>query len=117
MIYDPQTHVRKLLNVGTFAIFDASLRPQQIWEVTLTDTNGNIVNGYPKWMSASQALVEQAQALKNGQLLNAVPVSEPLPLLDTGFIDQNAINGNSQILELSFMEYPEISFGSFPWKE
>lgn len=118
MIYDPQGHDKKLLNVGTYALFGNDPVPRQIWEVTKIDSNtGSVIDGFPKWLSSSDALKEQALALNQGQQVTASPVSEPIPLTDTGTIDEAAIKDPTQQYKtLTFTQYPGMSFSNLPFK-
>ena len=118
MIHDPQGHDKKLLNVGTYALFGNDPVPRQIWEVTKIDSNtGSVIDGFPKWLSSSDALKEQALALNQGQQVTASPISEPVPLTDAGFIDEAAIRDPTiQYKTLTFVQYPGMRFSNLPFK-
>lgn len=118
MIYDPEGHDKKFLDVGTYAIFSGDTKPSQIWEVTIVDENGVVENGgQPKYTSASEALKLQAQALKSGKSVNASPVTEPLPLTG-GAIHLAAIQDpyNNPYNTISYVQYQKYDFSSLPFK-
>lgn len=118
MIYDPEGHDKKFLDVGTYAIFSGDTKPSQIWEVTIVDENGVVENGgQPKYTSASEALKLQAQALKSGKSVNASPVTEPLPLTG-GAIHLAAIQDpyNNPYNTISYVQYQKYDFSTLPFK-
>lgn len=117
MIYDYRGHDKELLDVGTYALFPGSSRPSQIWEVTVVDENGVIENGYPRYTSASEALVMQAQSLNTGKTVTASPVTEPLPL-NGGYIYQGAIEDpyTYRYNTLKYIQYDQLPFSQLPFK-
>lgn len=118
MIYDAQGHDKKLLNVGTYAKFGNELKPSQIWEVTVADSTTGSLIGEPRWVSAAEALREQATAIKNNRIMSATPITDPVPLAPNGSIDTSAILDpvNRKIGELVFTQYAGMDFGSLPFK-
>ena len=116
MIYDPECHIKRLLNVGTRAIFAGEQTASQIWEVSTTDVNG-MPEGNKKYCSTEAAAVEQANALKAGKTCVATPVSEPLPLTNAGGIDSAVLSGNGKIGILDFVEYAGMPFSTLPWRQ
>lgn len=117
MIYDPQKHVKKLLNVGTMAKFGGPLPFEQIYQVTVTNESGTILDGYPKYTSASDALREHQMQSKSGNVVSVEAVSEPLPLTATGGIDYAAMRDplNNPYVTLPFIEYPGRKFSTLPF--
>lgn len=119
MIYDPDGHAKTLLDVGTYALFGEDPVPRQIWEVTKVDSEtGSIIAGYPKWVSAAEALRDQAQSLRDGQLITAAPITEPVPLTAAGTIDEAAIKDpyTNRYRTLTYLPYAGRPFANLPWK-
>ena len=118
MIYDKDGHDKVGLDAGTYAKFGSDPTPSQIWEVTIADANTGALIGEPKWVSASEALKEQAMAIKTGRIVNASPITEPVPLKSTGEVDSNAL-ANPTIYSyrtLRFTQYPGRDFTVLPFK-
>lgn len=119
MIHDPDGWNKKLLNVGTYAIFNSGKPPEKIWSVTKADQNGSVSNGYPKYMSQSAALAQVAAAQGQKYTVVAQPVTDPLPLNSTGGVKTESITdpANNPYLTKQFRVYPKLSFDSLPFKK
>jgi hypothetical protein len=118
MIYDPEGHDKKLLDIGTYAKFGSDPKPSQIWELSIADANTGMLIGEPKFVSASEVLKEQASAVKNNRIVNASPVTEPVPLTSAGTIDALALTDpvNYPIRTLKFTKYSGMDFNELPFK-
>jgi hypothetical protein len=118
MIYNPKGHDKELLNIGTMAKFGGPLPYEQIYQVTVTNENGTILDGYPKYTSASDALREHQMQSKAGNVVSVEAVSEPLPLTTTGGIDYAAMRDplSSPYVTRSFIQYLRRDFSLLPFK-
>lgn len=118
LTYDPQGWDMELLNIGTFAKFGTSSKAEQIYSLTITDENGALEQG-PTYTNAAGVLKAQGEGLKNGKIVSAEAVSEPLPLTSSGKIYEAAISSPATVpyLTIKFKQYKSRSFLDLPWSK
>jgi hypothetical protein len=114
MIYDPDTHHKKLLDIGTYARFGNQNTPiEQIWTVSVATNDGVVLEGFPKFVSPTEAMRIYAQ-YKNSYSVLYAPVTEPVPLTSVGFVDVAKMQtGSLDYTKLEFCPYLPADFPTF----
>lgn len=116
MIYDPEDWDKKLLNVGNRAFFNNSLKSETIYQLTVTDQNGNLLQ-QPTYTNAAGVLAWKARNKNNTYSIQAEIVNQPLPLTPTGNLYTAAINDPvaNPYNVIRFKQFNEEDFGSLPF--
>lgn len=114
-IYDPEGWTKKLLNVGNRANFGGTLKSESIYQLTVSDSQGALVQG-PIYTNQAGVLNWRNRNRNNIYNIQADVVTQQLPLTNDGFIYQDAIRDpvTYPYLQLSFMEYNSIDFSLLP---
>lgn len=114
-LYDPDGHDKHLLNMGTFARFDEGI--ERIYKITIVTPNGDVIQGYPKYVSLSEALRLKVTAENQGNTPSVETVSDPVPLTNNGEIDLSKLSNPTSSLSwpiISFKQYPSMNFQTLP---
>lgn len=117
LIYDPQGWDKELLDIGTMAKFNGNTQAEQIYMLTVSDENGTVQSGYPKYTNFAECLKAQAEALDTNASVAAEAITEPLPLDGAGRIYSAAIADPFRYpyKVRKFRQYKFKSFTEFPW--
>lgn len=117
LLYNPEGWTKRLLNCGVRAKFSGS-KSEQIYNLTLTDSNGILMDGYPKYVSLSEVVAAQNKSKSNNTVVGYEAITVPIFLDENGKIVINASSGStspSYYKSLEFKVYKSTSFSVFPF--
>jgi len=117
LLYNPDGWTKRLLNCGVRAKFSGS-KSEQIYNLTLTDSNGLLMDGYPKYVSLSEVVAAQNKSVSNNTVVGYEAITVPIFLDENGKIALNSQGGSdsaSNYKSLEFKVYKSTSFGVFPF--
>lgn len=114
MIYDPEDWDKKVLNMGNRANFGGNLRSETIYQLTVSNQNGTLVQ-QPMYTNASGVLQWRARNKNNKYSVQAQIVNQPLPLDLTGAIYTASINDpiTNPCHILRFAQFNNLDFSLF----
>jgi hypothetical protein len=119
LLYNPEGWTKRLLNCGVRAKFSGS-KSEQIYNLTLTDSNGILMDGYPKYVSLSEVVAAQNKSKSNNTVVGYEAITVPIFLDENGKIVINASSGStspSYYKSLEFKVYKSTKFSDFPFKK
>lgn len=117
LLYNPDGWMKRLLNCGVRAKFSGTTS-EQIYNLTLTDSNGIIMEGYPKYVSLSEVVAAQNLSKSNNTVVGYEAITSPVFLDENGKISLYAQTGSdaaSRYKSLEFKVYKSTSFSVFPF--
>lgn len=117
LLYNPEGWMKRLLNCGVRAKFSGTTS-EQIYNLTLTDSNGLIMDGYPKYVSLSEVVAAQNKSKSNNTVVGYEAITSPIFLDENGKISLYAQTGSdsaSRYKSLEFKVYKSTSFSVFPF--
>lgn len=117
LLYNPDGWTKRLLNCGVRAKFSGT-KSEQIYNLTLTDSNGLLMAGYPKYVSLSEVVAAQNQSISNNTVVGYEAITVPIFLDDNGRIALNSQSGSTSVSNyksLEFKVYKSTSFSVFPF--
>lgn len=117
LLYNPEGWTKRLLNCGVRAKFSGS-KSEQIYNLTLTDSNGILMDGYPKYVSLSEVVAAQNKSKSNNTVVGYEAITVPIFLDENGKIALNSQTGStsaSNYKSLEFKVYKSTAFSVFPF--
>jgi hypothetical protein len=119
LLYNPDGWTKRLLNCGVRAKFSGT-KSEQIYNLTLTDSNGILMDGYPKYVSLSEVVAAQNKSKSNNTVVGYEAITVPVFLDENGKIALNSQTGSTSsnnYKSLEFKVYKSTAFSSFPFKK
>ena len=115
IIYDSTNWLKKLLNVGNRAKFTSNGQSETIYQLTVSDENGELKLP-PTFTNAAGVLNWRAKNRNSQYSIQAEIVNQPLPLTATGSIYMDAVKDpvNYPYLTITYRQYPTLDFSLLP---